>query len=62
MDRLGKETADQVDWSSPRLICIAGDFTKYDEHAIRQMNRNIALSRYRKFDHDLLLLDLLTAP
>ena len=45
----------------PRLICIATDFGKYDEHAVKQMNRNIALIRYRRFDSDLLLLDQLTS-
>jgi predicted transport protein len=60
LDRLGKSSAEQIEWSSPRLICIAGDFTKYDEHAIRQMNRNIELIRYRRFGPDLLMLDQLT--
>lgn len=60
-DRYGKEAADQIEWSAPRLICIAADFTKYDEHAIKQMGRNIELVRYRKFGEDLLLLELLTA-
>jgi predicted transport protein len=57
----GKETADEIEWSAPRLICIAGDFTKFDEHAVNQMGRNIELIRYRQFGDDLLLLDLLTA-
>ena len=39
---------------------IAGDFGKYDEHAVKQMNRNIALVRYRRYA-DLLLLEQLTA-
>lgn len=60
-DRYGKEAADQIEWSAPRLICIAADFTKYDEHAVKQMGRNIELIRYRKFGEDLLLLELLTA-
>lgn len=60
-DRFGKEVADQVEWSAPRLICIAADFTKYDTHAVKQMSRNIELVRYRKFGEDLLLLELLTA-
>lgn len=60
-DRYGKESADQIEWSAPRLICIAADFTKYDEHAVKQMGRNIELIRYRKFGEDLLLLELLTA-
>lgn len=61
LDKYGKEAATKVDWSGPRLICIAGDFTKYDEHAVKQMDRNIALIRYRKFEGDLLLLEQLTS-
>lgn len=59
-DKFGKEAADAIEWSAPRLICIAADFTRYDEHAIKQMSRNIELIRYRRFGDDLLLLDLLT--
>ncbi len=59
--QLGIETASQIDWSWPRLICIANNFTKFDEHAVRQMNRNIDLIRYRQFPPDLLLLELLTS-
>ncbi len=60
-DKYGKDLADQIEWSAPRLICIAADFTKYDTHAVKQMGRNIELIRYRKFGEDLLLLELLTA-
>lgn len=59
MEKLGKEKASQLDWSAPRLICIAGDYTKYDEHAVKQINRNIDLIRYRQFGSDLLALELL---
>lgn len=58
MESLGKAAADQIDWSAPRLICIAADFTKYDGHAVQQINRNIELIRYRRFGEDLLLLEL----
>lgn len=57
----GADTAQSVEWSSPRLICIAGDFSKFDEHAIKQMNRNIDLIRYVKFGDDLLLLEQINA-
>ncbi|MEH6716507.1 DUF5655 domain-containing protein [Parasphingorhabdus flavimaris] len=60
-DRYGKEAADQIEWGAPRLICIAADFNKYDEHAVKQMGRNIELVRYKKFGDNLLLLELLTA-
>ncbi|GGI55158.1 DUF5655 domain-containing protein [Oxalicibacterium solurbis] len=58
MDRLGKMAADAIDWSAPRLVCIAADFTKYDGHAVQQINRNIELIRYRRFGEELLLFEL----
>lgn len=58
MEQLGKEAADNIEWQGTRLLCIAGDFTKYDEHAVQQINRNIELLRYKLFAHDLLMLEL----
>lgn len=58
LKRLGREVADDIDWTGPRLICIAGDFTKYDGHAVEQMNRNIELMRYKRFGDDLLMFEL----
>src|SRR6056297_790700 len=60
LKNLSKEDSENIDWYNPRLLCIAGDFTKYDEHAVKQMNRNIELIRYRRFGEDLLLLELVT--
>jgi len=61
MDTLGEEIAENIEWSSPRLLCIAGDFNRYDEHAVQVIDRNIELIRYRKFGDDLLLLELVNA-
>lgn len=61
LDRFGKGTADSIDWSAPRLLCIAADFTKFDSHAVQQINRNIELIRYRRFGDDLLLFELVNA-
>ncbi len=61
LGKIGKMEAETVDWSAPRLICIAGDFNRYDEHAVKQMQRNIELIRYRRFGSDLLMLDLVAA-
>lgn len=61
MDEYGKDAADAIEWSNPRLLCIAGDFTKFDSHAVQQINRNIELIRYRKYPGDLLLLELVNA-
>lgn len=44
-ERLGSAVAAQVVWSAPRLICVAGDFTRYDIHAVRERRRSIALVR-----------------
>ncbi|WP_323178146.1 DUF5655 domain-containing protein [Streptomyces sp. NBC_00847] len=56
-DRLGVTVASQVLWRGPRLICIAGDFTRYDVHAVREHRRSIDLVRYRLFGSDLLGLE-----
>lgn len=57
IEKLGLKAAENIDWSMPRVVCIAGDFTKYDESAIKQMNRNISLIRYKKFGSDLLMFE-----
>jgi Uncharacterized conserved protein len=61
MKQLGKEQSDQLDWSMPRLICVAGNFTKYDEYAVKQINRNIDLIRYMRFDDNLIIFELLNS-
>ncbi len=58
---LGHEAAESIDWSAPRVVCIAADFTKYDAHAVQQIDRNIELIRYRVFGDELLLLELVNA-
>lgn len=62
MEVLGQKKADEIDWSMPCVICIANDFTKFDEHAVNQMQRNIKLVRYRKFGDNLIALEHLNAP
>lgn len=59
--KYGGDIADNIDWSSPRLLCIAGSFTKYDEHAVQQINRNIELYQYKHYREGFLLLDLVNA-
>lgn len=58
MNKLGKEAYENIEWSSPRLICIANDFTKYDIHAVKQINRNIDLIKYKNYKEELLLLEM----
>lgn len=61
MERFGTDVAKVVEWSAPRLLCISGDFTNYDQYAVRQIKRNIELIRYRHYGDDLLLLELVNA-
>jgi predicted transport protein len=39
-------------------MCVASDFTRYDEHATAQINRSIELVRYRDYAGEFLTLDL----
>ncbi len=41
IEKYGMKVAEGIDWSVPCVICIASDFTRYDVHAVNQMQRNI---------------------
>ena len=57
LERFGKEVTDDIEWDGTRVLCVAGDFTKFDEHAVAQIGRNIELIRYKYFTDDLLMLE-----
>ncbi|MFG2862238.1 transporter [Streptomyces sioyaensis] len=59
-EKLGAEAAEEIDWSNPRLVCIAGDFTHHDSVAIEMIGRRIDLVSYRVFD-DVLALQLVAS-
>lgn len=59
---MGIDIANKIDWSMSQVICLANDFTKYDENAVNQMGRNIKLVRYRKFGAEFLLFEHLNIP
>ena len=61
LEKFGKKVADEIDWSQPRLICIAQDFSRYDEFAIKQMPANIDLIRYRIYENNHLLFELVNS-
>jgi predicted transport protein len=61
MKRFDVKVAENIDWTSPRLLCIAGDFTKNDENAVNLINHNIELIRYRRYGTDFLLFELVNA-
>lgn len=59
LKKLGNKCAENIDWSIPRVLCIAGDFNKYDEEAIKQITRKVTLFKYRKYDDDLIMFEQL---
>lgn len=61
LEKFGKKIADEIDWSQPRLICIAQDFSRYDAFAIKQMPANIDLIRYRIYENNHLLFELVNS-
>lgn len=62
IEKLGMEAANKIDWSIPCVICIANDFTKFDEHAVNQMQKNIKLIKYKKFGNELILFEQINSP
>lgn len=60
-EKLDQATAKVIDWSAPRVICIAGDFTKFDVHAVQQIGRNIELVRYTRYGEEHLMLEAVNA-
>jgi len=61
LKKYGKEQSESIEWANSRLLCIAAEFTKYDEYAVEQINRNIELIRYRRFDDGIILFELVNA-
>ncbi len=61
LDQLGSDAVDKVDWSAPRLLCIGADFTRYDEHAVQQIDRDIDLLRYRIYGNEFVVLELVNS-
>jgi len=51
----------EIDWFTPRVICIAEQFNKYDKYAVSQMGRPIELIQYQIFENDFLGIDILTS-
>ena len=62
IEKLGMDIANKIDWSIPCVICIASDFTKFDEHAVNQMQKNIRLIKYKKFGDGLILFEQINTP
>ena len=56
--KYGETYADNIEWSMPRVLCIAGDFTKHVKNSAKQIPA-IELIRYKKYGNDTLLFDFI---
>ncbi|HOT24286.1 MAG TPA: DUF5655 domain-containing protein [Thermoleophilia bacterium] len=57
--KLGSGVA--VDWTGPRVLCVAEDFSHYDTYAVKTIGANIELWKYRVFGGELLAVELVGA-
>lgn len=46
-----------IDWASPRVICVAESYNKFDLDTADLLPMNIELYRYRMYENDLLLIE-----
>lgn len=61
-ERIGGEEAEKIDFSWPRILCIASDFNRFDVRAVAQIEKPIELLRYRFFADDLVLFETVNSP
>ena len=47
----------EIDWSSPRVICVAESYNKFDLDTADLLPMNIELLRYRLYENDILLVE-----
>ena len=47
----------EVIWAEPRLIIVAGSYTKYDTYAVNQLPRSIELLRYQRYEDDVVVVE-----
>jgi len=48
----------EVDWTAPRVLCVADAFAPYDTYAVSQMGRAIQLIEYKLYAGGLLTVDV----
>ncbi|MGW5200407.1 DUF5655 domain-containing protein [Streptomyces spiralis] len=59
-EKLGDQAAGEIDWSAPRIVCVAGAFTHHDTVAVEMIGHRIDLVTYRVFE-DVLTLQLIAS-
>jgi predicted transport protein len=55
-NRLGSEVA--VDWTEPRILCVADSFAPYDASAVSRLGPAVQLVEFKLFEGGLLLLNV----
>ena len=62
LKKLGKQIAEKlkIDWKSPRVICIAEQYSKFDIDTVEVVPLRIELFHYRYYENDLFFLEPLT--
>ncbi|WAL74635.1 DUF5655 domain-containing protein [Kitasatospora sp. YST-16] len=59
--RLGEDAGRTVDWSNPRIVCVATEFTRYDTVAAGMSHHRVDLLVYRQYAQDLVTLELVAS-
>ncbi|MFJ8795098.1 transporter [Streptomyces sp. NPDC102462] len=59
-EKIGTRSAGEIDWSAPRIVCVAGAFTHHDTVAVEMIGHRIDLVTYRAFE-DVLTLRLIAS-
>ena len=55
--RLG--AAVPVDWTEPRILCVADAFAPYDLSAVAHLGRSVQLAAFKLFEGGVLLMNVL---
>jgi predicted transport protein len=56
LEKFGSEVSQNINWSQPRVICIANDFKKYVIGAVDHMGPNIELMQYQLYENNILVI------
>ena len=56
LEKFGSKVSQNINWSQPRVICIANDFKKYVIGAVDYMGPNLELMQYQLYDNNILLI------
>lgn len=47
----------EIHWTSPRLVIVAANYSKYDSYAVNQLPRSIELLRYQRYAENVMVVE-----